>query len=449
MTIYQSGSGSLTSEQLSDYSGRIAAYFQRRGVRYAAVISGKSPLVYAAVRACDLSHVCFVPVDEELPALRRAQVTADADEIFYDSEELPGESGWTDLRELIAVSGAVQALPEDLAAPAYRIYTSGTTGVPKGIEVSRGNLCSFLEWFVSIPAIADVKPHSVLNQAMFSFDLSVADLWYSLRENAALTVIERELCGDFSGMFRRMGESGAELAVFTPAFAELCMCDSAFRRELMPGLKVMFFCGEVLKPVTAAKLFRRFPGVRILNAYGPTECCCAVTAVEVTPEMAESDVLPVGDLRHTAGEIHVDGGEIVITGGSVAGYTGGSSGGFGEFCGERCFRTGDAGEIRDGMLWFGGRLDRQLKIMGYRIEPEDIENNMLKIPGVKQALVSVSPRGGRITAQAVAGGISAGEIRSRLAELVPAYMLPGRITLVESLPVSGSFKLRRIYGHAE
>lgn len=442
MTIYRSGSGSLTPEQLSEYSGRIAAYFQRRGVKYAAVISGKSPLVYAAARACGISHTCFIPVDEALPVRRRELVAADADEIFYDSAEISGEPGWTDLREIVEVPGSAEVPDEDPGAPAYRIYTSGTTGSPKGIEVSRGNLRSFLDWFVSIPAIADVKPRSVLNQAMFSFDLSVADLWYSMRENAALTVIERSLCGDFSGMFRRMGESGAELAVLTPAFAELCMCDSAFCRELLPGLKVLFFCGEVLKPVTAAKLFGRFPGVRIVNAYGPTETCCAVAAVEITPEMAQWEVLPIGDMRHTAGEIHIDAGEIVITGESVARYTAGS-GGFGEFCGERCFRTGDGGEIRDGMLWFRGRLDRQLKVMGYRIEPEDIENNMLKIHGVKQALVSVSPRGGRITAQAVAEGITAAEIRARLSELVPVYMLPGKITIVESLPVSGSFKLRR------
>lgn len=442
MNIYKSGSGELDAERLELYSGRIAAYLRRCGIKRAAVITGKSPTVYAAIKACDIAQVCFIPADEALPEQRRRFITDTADEVFFDSEELPGNHNWTDLRRVIQLPGTPEILPENSEAAAYRIYTSGTTGVPKGIEVSRGNLRSFLRWFRNIPAIAETKPRSVLNQAMFSFDLSVADIWYSLGSGARLTVMERQLFGDFSAMFRRMSESGAELAVFTPTFAELCMCDRGFCRELLPQLRVIFFCGETLKPMTAAKLFRRFPETRIINAYGPTETCCAVAAAEITPEMTEHSALPIGDMRHTAGEIHIVNGEIVITGGSTAHYTDGITGGFGEYCGERCFHTGDAGCIRNGMLWFGGRLDRQVKSMGFRIEPEDIENNMLKIPGVKQAAVSVSANG-RITARAAAEGISPDEIRRRLAKLVPEYMLPSRITLTDSLPVSANFKLRR------
>lgn len=442
MTIYTSGSGSLSAEQLTEYSGNVAAFFQRNNVRRAAVVCGKSPLVYTAAKACDIAHVCFVPVDENLPEQRRSLITAEADVTLFDGAEFPGEPGWTDIGSVAHIPGEFHAPPEDNSAPAYRIYTSGTTGLPKGTEVTRGNLRNFMEWFRGIPAIADAEPHSVLNQAMFSFDLSVADLWYSIRENVRLTVMERSLFGDFPAMFRRMGESDAELAVLTPAFAELCLCDRAFCRELLPRLRVFFFCGEVLRPATAAKLFRRFPGVRIVNAYGPTECCCAVTAAEITPEMAERPELPIGEMSHTADGIHVINGEIVITGESVARYTDGVSGGFGEYMGERCFYTGDCGSIRDGYLWFHGRRDRQLKIMGFRIEPGDIENNLLRIPGVTQAAVSVSANK-RLTAQVAADNLTAEEIRRQLSAMVPGYMVPGKITVTQSLPVSGNFKLRR------
>ena len=104
----------------------------------------------------------------------------------------------------------------------------------------------------------------------------------------------------------------------------------------------------------------------------------------------------------------------------------------------RCF-------IENGLLYFNGRLDRQVKIMGYRIEPEDIENNLLKLPGVTQALVSVSGKN-RITAHVTANATTPEELRRGLSELVPEYMLPGRIVIVEQLPVSGSFKLRRNIG---
>ena len=447
--IYLSGAGTLTQPQLELYSCRIAAYLSARGVRIAAVITGRSPLVYAAIQGCIIAGVCYIPADEALPEQRRRMILAEAELVLYDGGGLSGETGAVDLREIVN-----QDLPEQAelpplcsARPAYRIYTSGTTGAPKGIEVSLGNVGSFLRWFMTIPAIAEIRPRSVMNQAMFSFDLSVADLYYSLFTWARLTVIERGLWQDFGGLFRRIRDSRAELAVFTPAFAELCLCDASFSRELLPELRVIFFCGEVLKPEVAVKLFRRFPGLRIINAYGPTECCCAVTAAEITPDMTDR-ALPVGEMYHTAGEVRVENGEIVIYGESVAGYTGGLTGGFSAAAdGRRCFHTGDSGCIENGMLYFNGRLDRQVKIMGYRIEPEDIENNLLKIPGVLQAAVSVSGLGGSRSALSAEvrtdGSLTTEEIRSRLSELVPQYMLPGRITTLESLPVSANGKLKR------
>ncbi len=452
--IYISGAGTLTLPQLEQYSGRIAAYLAERGIRAAAVISGKSPLVFAAIRGCIMAGVCYIPVDESLPEQRRRAVLDEADIVLYDGGDISGGAELADLREVIRRGSAEigEMPPLYSETPAYRIYTSGTTGAPKGIEVTLGNAGSFLRWFMTIPAIEEEMPRRVLNQAMFSFDLSVADLYYSLFTGAALTVIERGLMRDFSGLFRRMSESRAQLAVFTPAFAELCMCDSSFNRELMPELRVIFFCGEVLKPETAAKLFRRFPGLRIVNAYGPTETCCAVTAAEITPDMTD-EALPVGDMLHTAGEIRVIDGEIVIFGDSAARYTGAagdSSGGFRRVDGRRCFFTGDSGYIKDGRLYFTGRIDRQLKIMGYRVEPEDIENNLLKIPGVLQAAVSVSGRrGSRQSTAALSasvrteGGITPEEIRGRLSELVPWYMLPAKITITDNMPMSANGKLKR------
>ena len=176
--IYLSGAGTLTQPQLELYSGRIAAYLSARGIRIAAVITGKSPLVYAAIRGCIIAGVCYIPADEALPEQRRRMILAEAELVLYDGGELSGETGAVDLREIVMLELPEQAeLPPLCSArPAYRIYTSGTTGAPKGIEVSLGNVGSFLRWFMTIPAIAEVRPRSVLNQAMFSFDLSVADL---------------------------------------------------------------------------------------------------------------------------------------------------------------------------------------------------------------------------------------------------------------------------------
>ncbi len=431
--IYISSHGTLTKQQLTEYSSSIAEFLARKNIRTAAILCGKTPLVFAAIAGCLRAGVCYIPTDKALPPERIETILKNADIVLSDEN----------LSEIVKTKAVFEerALSPDL--PAYRIYTSGTTGSPKGISVTRGNVSSFLNWLMSIPPIAETKPKSVLNQALFSFDLSVADIYYSLKTGARLTVLEKELSADFPLLFQRMRESNAQLAVFTPTFAEMCLCDNCFNEELMPDLRVIFFCGETLKSTTAQKLFYRFPNVRIINAYGPTETTCAVTAAEITPDMTE---IPIGDLSHTAGEVFLsDSGEIVIAGSSVASYCEGK-GGFGEYNETPCFYTGDMGHIKDGMLYFDGRRDRQVKIMGCRIELSDVENNLLKIDGIKQAAVTDIKIGGStaLSAYVVAEeGVTPAIVKEAMTKLVPAYMIPRKIKICDKIPVTSNGKTDR------
>lgn len=430
--IYISSHDALTKQQLSEYSSSIAEFLTRKNIRTAAVLCGKSSLVFSAIAGCLKAGVCYIPTDKSLPSERMKAILRNADIVLSDEN----------LSEIVK-SGMVfskKELSPDL--PAYRIYTSGTTGNPKGITVTRKNVCNFLRWFEKIPAICETKPKSVLNQALFSFDLSVADIYYSLKTGARLTVLEKELISDFPLLFDRMKKSKAELAVFTPTFAEMCLCDKCFNEELMPDLRVIFFCGEALKSTTVQKLFYRFPKVRIINAYGPTETTCAVTAAEITPDMTE---IPIGDLSHTAGKVFLSDGEIVIAGNSVASYCEGK-GGFGEYNGIPCFHTGDMGHIKDDMLYFDGRRDRQVKIMGFRTELSDVENNLLKIDGIKQAAVTDIKIGGStaLSAYVVAEeGVTPAIVKKGMTKLVPSYMIPRKIQLCDKIPVTPNGKTDR------
>lgn len=447
MNAYTSPMGSLAQEELTRFSESIAAFLTERGASSAGIVCGCSPLIYAAVKGCLLAQVCYIPVDGDLPEKRREQIVSGADILLCDSAEFPGMAGCTDLREIVRLESGFAPPAENPAAPAYRIFTSGSTGEPKGIEVSRGNVGNFLRWFRGIPAVEELNPRRVLNQAALSFDLSVAGVYYSLESGCELIQLPRGKFGDLAGTFSCMRDSRAEMAVLTPGFAELCLCDSAFDSELLPELRLIFFCGEVLKPVTAAKLFRRFPGIRILNAYGPSEACCAVCASEITPEMTARQELPMGDMAHTTGALRISGrGEIVIAGASVARYCGTSQGGFRTSGGERRFFTGDGGYVSGGSLYFSGRLDRQVKLMGFRAEPEDVENNLMKLPGVLLAAVLPVSRGSRsgLYAKVVTDGtVTAQELRQGLSRIVPEYMIPGRIEITENIPLNNNGKLQR------
>lgn len=195
--------------------------------------------------------------------------------------------------------------------------------------------------------------------------------------------------------------------------------------------------------------------MRIINAYGPSETVCAVTAAEITEGM--HDPLPIGELSGAACEIRVadengnpirgdESGELVIIGESVARYCGTERGGFGTLDGKPCFYTGDICKAENGLLYFLHRRDRQVKIMGHRIELSDIENNLLRIKGIKQAVAYAEPRGdsGTITAAVRAeNGMTEESIRSKLSETLPAYMLPRKIKLVDIVPLNANGKTDR------
>ena len=152
------------------------------------------------------------------------------------------------------------------------IFTSGSTGTPKGVKITADCLNHFLEWSVGLGGPAEEKQGAVfLNQAPFSFDLSVMD---SLKD------------------------SGAGVWVSTPSFTELCLADPGFEERLLPRLRAFLFCGETLPCATVRWLKSRFPQAVVVNTYGPTESTVAVTEVEITDTMAAgSSPLPVGRAR--------------------------------------------------------------------------------------------------------------------------------------------------------
>lgn len=449
---YMDSSSSLSAEELDLLERKLCAFLSEGGYNTAAVFGGTSPAVFAAIRACLKAGVCYIPVDPETPAKRLGEMLSYADVVLYDVEQPHCGLPCADIRcaEGYKPLCALPPVPDNRAA--YIIFTSGTTGVPKGIMVSRKNLRCFADWLLSLPAIREEKPRSVLNQARFSFDLSVAGICCSLFGGMDFAVPEQPLLKDFPRLFAFMENSGAEMAVLTPSYAEMCLCDSSFCGELLPRLRVFFFCGETLKPSTARKLILRFPKARIINAYGPTEATCAVCACEITADMTAAS-LPVGELASAASEIHIltpdnreaqegEIGEIHICGDSTAEYIN-AEGGFSVLNGKRCFHTGDLGYTAEGRLYFCGRRDRQVKLMGHRIELSDIENSLCEIIGVRRAAAAVEIKGGFPVITAVIeaeNNVSEARIKQEMKKLLPSYMLPRKILLTDSIPINANGK---------
>ncbi len=402
-----------------------------------AVISGgRSFETMAAIIACIFSKTAYIPVDVSLPEERREKIikSSGASLIIDCSGE----------KAIIKKIGTEENKKENETA--YIIFTSGSTGEPKGVPISYGNLDNFIRWIKDLEPLDKFEHTAVLNHASFSFDLSTAAIFYALF--GGHTLVQYENNGDFESLFAAMKENKTGVLVATPTFIRLCLLNGDFSEKEYTFVKCMYFCGETLQKSLVYTVFKRFPNIRIINAYGPTEAASAVCAVEITKESLEKEeILPVGKISSSATEITIENDEIVLKGKSVfGGYLGKQAGGYYRENGKNCFRTGDMGLIRDGKIYFKGRKDSQIKYKGYRIELSDIEANIFSVSGIDDCAVIAkrNPEGEvRFIKAFVCGKISENELRTELSKKLPEYMIPKTIKFLEKLPQNQNGKTDR------
>ncbi len=427
---------------LHEQAARAAGFLAARGARRAVLYGPPGPQAMTTIAACLLAGVTYIPADAGTPPARLwALCTAAGADVLLASDAPPPDITDTGLPAIPfaaaaafspALAAPVPVRPDDIA---YILFTSGSTGTPRGVCVTYANLAHFLRWFGALPPIAAAPPRVIACAARFGFDLSVAALYPVFAAGGCLEV------------GTPTPDSKAELLVATPSALDLWLLEDT----LPARLRTVFCCGEVLRPATVRRLWQRFPAVRVLNAYGPTEATCAVCAAEILPAMLTLPALPVGRASGEAVRIEPTGpdGCLRLTGPSVAaGYLDGDGGVFTENGGARSFLTADRGAVRDGYLWFLGRADDQLKYKGYRIEPAEIEAALCAVPGVRAA--AAVPRrtaDGRVTALAAYvaadGTVTEAALRAALAAALPPYMVPKQFVLCPALPLTANGKIDR------
>ena len=453
------------------------------------VYGHKSPLMVACFQACSKSGRPYVPLDVVYPDLRVADImdqlgaplvlnTTDRDlSCFADRMRLCMAR-----EDIVAAGGSGDECDSECAVTGddvfYILFTSGSTGRPKGVEIMAECVDNFWAWMVDEfgeEGHGADNPRVLFNRAPFSFDLSMTDIGLGLGAGDTMFALVEEDEADLGRTFAALSEANIDFWCSTASFADMCLRDPSFSRELLPRVNAFFFVGETLKNETAAKLYERFKGCRVINGYGPTESTDLVTSVVVTREMCEADEpLPVG-LPMPGCELHVldpdtlapvapgEPGELFIVGNTVAkGYFGREDLTEAAFrsCpediarGRRSYRTGDAALLGpDGMLHFRGRLDFQVKLHGFRVELGEIESALRKIDGVDDACVLPIERRGSIShLAACVAGSSLGEVdgferaqamKDELRQMLPEYMVPRKIAFIDELPLNVNGKVDR------
>ncbi|MEG2270518.1 MAG: D-alanine--poly(phosphoribitol) ligase subunit DltA [Bacilli bacterium] len=441
------------------------------------VYGHKDPLMMVCFLACVKSGRAYCPIDTGVPLSRTNSILeAVNSKIILTTESLTVDNNGVltkaEIEKIIAthekeIDTSFYVKKEDIF---YIIFTSGSTGIPKGVQITYDNLNHFLEWSIPL-ANCEKEGKTFINQAPFSFDLSVMDVYSALGSGGTIFALDKEVQKNYNELFMSLENSGAHVWVSTPSFADICLIDKKFNDQLMPKIETFLFCGEVLTNATAKKLYERFPNARVINTYGPTESTVAISDVLITQDIIENSIpLPIGKSKpgtflkiiDTDGKEVKEGenGEIIIIGDTVGdGYFNNLENTQKAFFRYEiedkeyaAYRTGDKGYLVDGMLYYCGRIDLQIKLNGYRIEIPDIEQNLMKVKKVLNAVVLPRYKDGKIKnlvafviyKDEISSSFKVGqEISKELKTLVPDYMVPKKYIFLDKMPTTNNGKADR------
>lgn len=476
-TAFRNGEDAISYRMLWDRSDRLAALIQN-----SCQLERQTPIVVyghmgtdmpVSFLACVKAGYPYIPIDTSIPMERVRLIveksgaglvinTTDSDLRLDNIAVLYPAALKLEQEENIMDCG--MWVKEDEVF--YIIYTSGSTGNPKGVQVTAANLQSFTDWMTSDFPLEQGKVF--LNQAPFSFDLSVMDFYPALQSGGTIHALMKDVINKPKQLFENLSNSALQIWTSTPSFVQMCFPNPDFNAEMLPELDTFLFCGEVLPLATAKELKERFPQARIFNTYGPTEATVAVTSIEVTPELlAKEEALPVGrpkpDMRilvvDEAGNPVPDGekGELILVGPSVTkGYLGEpllTEQAYGILYDMQAYQTGDAGFIKDGLVYCQGRLDYQIKLHGYRMELEEIEFHLHQSEYIKSAIII--PYVPEEEIEYLIAAVVPEEhdfekeyqltaaIRKDLALRLPAYMIPRKFTYHSIIPMTMNGKADR------
>ncbi|WP_034263648.1 non-ribosomal peptide synthetase [Actinospica robiniae] len=454
------GAATMTRSVLDDRVAQLATLLRRHGVGAKGVVGlclERSVDSVAAILAVWAVGCAYLPLDSGYPAERLASLLEDsgAEIVLTDNGSrgaLPPGAFTVlccdDADEHDATGPHITGPDDD----AYLIYTSGSTGQPKGVVVSHANLAARVRW---MRRGYELGPGDVVVQfASSSFDTHAEEIFPALASGATVALLPG---GPHSLAEFLATDEGRRVSVLDlPTAYWHALVDDLDQIRWPVALRLVILGGEQVHGAAVARWRARFGDrIRLVNTYGPTETTIIATADDIRDE----DNPPIGHpisatavyVLDQAGSLAPLGapGELVVAGAGVArGYLGDPDATAARFIadpfgppGSRAYRTGDRVRWRrDGRLEFLGRIDDQVKVWGFRVEPGEVEACLLTHPEVSGAVVVAT--GETLTAYVVSR-TAPDALRQHAARILPPHLVPDRWIGIEEIPLTVNGKVDR------
>jgi amino acid adenylation domain-containing protein/non-ribosomal peptide synthase protein (TIGR01720 family) len=461
------GGDTLTYAQLEERSTALAGALQAAGVDHGEPVGVCLPRgvdLIVSILAALKAGGCYVPLSPDDPSDRLVLMLVDSGVrvvVAAEADPLAGALSGADVVVLPpdAVDEQLRARPGSGEDPAYICYTSGSTGTPKGVVVPHRAVARLVH---GQDHLAYERGLTFAQVATPSFDAFTMELWGSLLHGGCLVGVDRDVMLDPAAFARQICDDNLQAAFVTASLFNQLV---AAQPGMFAPMDTVLVGGEALDPQRIAEVLEAGPPTRLLNGYGPTETTTFAATHLIMDVPPGTTGIPLGRPLSGARLYVLDAhgepvppgvqGELFIGGDGLAlGYhqraeltaarfvddpfAGGAA---------RMYATGDLVSLTaDGLVRYHGRRDRQVKVRGHRIELGEVEQALLRIPGVGRAVVTAPPTSAghrRLVAYVVSedAGAPVGDLRRQLAGTLPDYMIPARWVSMTALPTTASGKL--------
>jgi D-alanine--poly(phosphoribitol) ligase subunit 1 len=452
-----------TFEEVWKYSNNYIIYLKKKKItnKVIAIFSDKTPSNFFLMIACIRLGVPYANLDSTVPLTRNLKILRKLKKVivFIDKKnknynhlintKIVSFNFIKNKKKSILINSNF-----DGETTCYIMFTSGSAGEPKGAVISHSNLINFIAWIKKRYGLE--KKDNFVNSNPLYFDNSVFDFYGSIFNGCCLTPLNHDQIRNYEKIISYIEKKRCTIWFAIPSMFIFLLKMKVFKKKSLKYVKILSFGGEGFPKKDLIQIFSLYENrIKFINVYGPTECTCICSSYDVKRGDFKNmnQLLPLGKINENF-SYSISNTELILKGPNVGkGYFNDekktSQMFFLEsdtnYMNKRCYKTGDIITLKNNILFFKGRIDNQIKHMGYRIELEDIENNVNSIASIDRS-IAVYKKTKNISGKIllfVKTNINIETVDKLIKKRLPRYMLPEKIFKIKNIPLNKNGKIDR------